>query len=145
MKKVVIYTDGSCFGNPGPGGYAAILLRENRQGRLQRGEISGYEPEATNNSMELKALIAALNGLTEKCEVEVRTDSKYLISCQAHEVEWLTRADRPNRDLWIQYLQASQGHKISFVKVQAHGDDKYNNEVDKMARAQIKIKMRSIL
>lgn len=138
MFNVTIYTDGACSGNPGPGGYCAIL----KYGEIER-IVCGGEKNATNNRMELKAVVEAVKSLKKPCHVELITDSQYLCNCSCHTYNWLTGKDRPNRDLWIELIQAGNkgGHKIKFVKIQGHSGDKTNDRCDKIAKEQI-VKMR---
>lgn len=142
MKKVVIYTDGACSYNPGPGGWAAVLIYKGTEK-----QISGFEPETTNNRMELKAVLEALKALKEPCGVTLHTDSSYIHN--AFENGWIdnwqmngwrTSAKKPveNQDLWQQILDAAQQHNITWRKVKGHSGDKYNNICDKLARAAIK-------
>ena len=141
MKHVTIYTDGACSGNPGPGGWGAILIyRENQR------ELSGFSPETTNNRMELMAVISALEALTEACAVDVYTDSAYV--CNAFRQHWIdawlrngwkTSAKQPveNRDLWERLLQLTRQHCVAFHKVKGHADNAHNNRCDELARKAI--------
>lgn len=138
MKKVVIYTDGACSGNPGPGGYGAIL----RYGGHEK-EISGGEANTTNQRMELQAAIAALEHLTERCHVVLHSDSAYLVNAfhQRWFDAWLKNGWKnskkepvQNRDLWERLLDLSGEHKIEWVKVKGHADDVCNNRCDQLAR-----------
>lgn len=142
MKEVIIYTDGACSYNPGPGGWAAVLIYKGKEKR-----ISGYEPETTNNRMELSAVLEALKALKEPCSVIVHTDSAYIHN--AFERGWIDKwlsngwknaSKQPveNQDLWKAILQASQDHKVKYKKVKGHADDKYNNICDELARKAIK-------
>ena len=142
MKKVLIYTDGACSGNPGEGGWGAIL----RYGERER-EFSGYEAETTNNRMELTAAIEALSALKEPCEVELYSDSAYLIN--AFEKKWLenwkingwrnkSKEDVKNTDLWKELDCLSIRHKIIWIKVKGHSDNEYNNRCDSLATGEIK-------
>lgn len=141
MKKklahVKIYTDGACSGNPGPGGWAAILLFGD-----QRKEISGYEASTTNNRMELRAAIEGLKALNVPCQVDLYSDSAYLVS--AFTQNWLTNwqnngwknaAGQPvsNIDLWQELLALAEIHTITWHKVKGHADNEYNNHCDKLA------------
>ncbi len=140
MKEVTIYTDGACSGNPGPGGWAAILMY---RGKYK--EISGGERETTNNRMELMAAIKALAQLKEPCRVLLHTDSAYLANCmqQGWHKKWTQnnwkRNGKPvkNRDLWEQLIQYSKEHQVEFIKVKGHSDDVWNNRCDELARAAI--------
>ncbi len=148
MKNITIYTDGACSGNPGPGGWAAIL-KYNDTVR----EISGAEAETTNNRMELMAAIKALSMLKVPCSVELHTDSAYLHNAfDKNWIEnwiengWQTSSKKPveNRDLWEQLITLTQTHKVSFNKVKGHSDDVNNNRCDKLARDAIKLLMPQI-
>jgi ribonuclease HI len=142
MKIVQIYTDGACSGNPGPGGWAAVLIyKENIK------EISGGEGETTNNRMELKAAIESLKELKIPCSVELFSDSSYL--CSAFNKGWLDKwlangwkkADKSpveNRDLWEDLLKLTSTHKVGFIKVKGHSENQMNNRCDELARAAIK-------
>lgn len=137
MKKVTIYTDGSCHGNPGPGGWAAILIYK----EIKK-ELSGGCKHTTNNRMELTAAIEALRALKEPCEVDIFTDSAYLQRANAE--RWLDRwiangwrtankRDVLNADLWKELLEASARHRITWSKVAGHSDDELNNRCDELA------------
>ena len=141
MQKVTIYTDGACSGNPGPGGWGAILMYND-----VKKEISGGEKNTTNNQMELTAAIEALNQLKVPCEVTLYSDSAYLINCfQNNWLEgwkkknWVNskREAVKNRDLWEELDRLSNIHKITWVKVKGHADNKYNNRCDELARNEI--------
>lgn len=142
MKQIVIYTDGACSGNPGFGGWGAILI----YGSAKR-ELSGFDPQTTNNRMEMLAVISALRALKEPCAVSVYTDSAYV--CNAFQQNWLynwqkngwktaAKKDVENRDLWEQLLQLTRMHKVSFFKVKGHSTNANNNRCDELARAAIK-------
>ncbi|MBN9543116.1 MAG: ribonuclease HI [Alphaproteobacteria bacterium] len=132
MKKVVIYTDGSCLGNPGAGAWAAILEYQGKEK-----EICGFVAETTNNRMELMAAIEALKTLKESCIVELYTDSRYV---QQGITEWLPKwrqtnfKNKKNVDLWIELEKEAERHKVSWHWVQAHSTNALNNRVDKLAR-----------
>ena len=141
-KNVTIYTDGACSGNPGPGGWGAILMY-----RDQKKELSGFEPVTTNNRMELMAVIEALRALKAPCKVSIHTDSAYV--CNAFQQNWLsnwqvngwkTTAKRSveNQDLWKDLLAVLEPHAYSFVKVKGHSDNPHNNRCDELARLAIK-------
>lgn len=138
MKKVMVYTDGACSGNPGPGGWGCILV----YGDVSR-EISGGVPNTTNNRMELTAAIEALRRLKEPCEVHLHTDSAYL--CRAFNEGWIDGWLKndwrgsygkavSNRDLWEKLIAFSEVHKILWIKVPGHKDNVLNNRCDKLAR-----------
>ena len=139
--KVTIYTDGACSGNPGPGGYAAILMYE---GSLK--EIYGAQENTTNNKMELMAAIEGLKALKKPCEVELYSDSAYLVN--AYEKGWIyswkknnwkTASKDPvkNKELWEELEHLRTIHNVKFIKVKGHADNEYNNRCDKLAVAAI--------
>lgn len=136
---MTIYTDGACSGNPGAGGWAAVL----RYGEHEK-EISGGAPETTNQRMELTAAIEALKALKRPCRVRIYSDSAYLVN--AFLQGWLERWQRngwrnskgdpvENRDLWEELLRLTALHEVEWVKVKGHADDKVNNRCDALARA----------
>ena len=140
MKKVEIFTDGACSGNPGPGGWGAILRYAGREK-----ELSGGEKETTNNRMELTAVISALEALKEPCEVTLTTDSKYV--CDSIQKGWVyswkrngwKKADKKNAlnvDLWERLLPLLEKHKVSFVWVKGHNEHPENERCDTLAVAQ---------
>lgn len=142
MKKVTIYTDGACSGNPGPGGWAAVL----KYGEHSM-EISGFEAHTTNNRMELIAPIMALTKLNTPCEVELYSDSSYLINAftKSWLVSWQKRGwiksdKKPveNQDLWKELLRLAAIHNVKWIKVRGHADNPLNNRCDELARAAIK-------
>ena len=138
MKKVIIYTDGACSGNPGPGGYAAILMCDGVQK-----EISGGEAETTNNRMELRGPIEALKLLKEKCDVEIYSDSSYVVD--SFEKGWIyswekngwKRKDGPlkNPELIRELYDLCMYHNVKWVKVKGHADNVFNNRCDALAVA----------
>lgn len=137
MKHVDIYTDGACRGNPGKGGFGAILVYEGHEK-----EISGGERETTNNRMELMAAITALEMLKEPCEVTLTSDSKYMIDSitKGWAASWKAKgwkkADKSpalNPDLWERLLTLLEIHKVSFVWVRGHNGHLYNERCDKLA------------
>ena len=138
MKAVIIYTDGSCRGNPGPGGWGAIL----RYGSNVR-ELQGGESPTTNNRMELKAAIEALGALKEPCRVVLYTDSRYLRDgitkwlSDWRRRDWLTRAKKPvkNRDLWMQLDDRVQRHDVDWRWVKGHAGHAGNERADALANA----------
>jgi len=138
MKQVEIYTDGSCLGNPGPGGWAALLL----YGPHQR-EISGGEADTTNNRMELMAAIAGLETLNQACYVRLHTDSQYVRQGITQwlpawqQRNWKTADGKPvkNQDLWQRLYTACQRHNIDWHWVKAHAGHLHNERVDQRARA----------
>lgn len=142
MKHVEIYTDGACSGNPGPGGWGAIL----KYGDVEK-ELSGCEPETTNNRMELKAAIEGLNALKEPCQVTLYSDSNYLV--QAFNQGWLERWQKngwrtanktpvENQDLWQQLLDLAKKHRVKWVWVRGHAGHAYNERCDALATGAIK-------
>ncbi|MGN0796522.1 MAG: ribonuclease HI [Christensenellales bacterium] len=135
---VTIYTDGSCSGNPGPGGWGAILLCNDKMK-----ELSGGEKSTTNNQMELLAVINALKSLKMPCKVNLFSDSAYVVnafkenwisSWQAN--NWKTASKSPvkNKELWIELLSLTSIHDVNFLKVKGHADNLYNNRCDELAR-----------
>lgn len=137
MKKVTLYTDGACSGNPGKGGYAAILIYKG----LEK-EIVGGEEVTTNNRMELAAVINGLEALKEPCLVEVYSDSQYVVGAMNEgwldgwrKNGWKTSAKKPvkNPDLWQKLYELTLKHKITFIKVKGHADNEYNNRCDQLA------------
>ncbi len=143
-KKVIIYTDGACSGNPGPGGWGALLM----YGSSNR-EISGYSPATTNNRMELSAAIEALEALKERCKVDLYSDSSYLVNAinkgwlkRWTTNNWQTAAKKSveNIDLWQKILKLVKLHDVKFHKVKGHSDNPYNNRCDTLAREAIKRK-----
>ena len=137
MKRVIIHTDGGCKGNPGPGGYGAVLV----SGR-HRMELSGGYRRTTNNRMELRAAIAALEALKEPCEIELHSDSKYLVDAISKNwVEgwkkrgWKTAAKQPvkNQDLWQSLTTAMAPHKIDLRWVKGHAGHQENERCDELA------------
>lgn len=144
MKKVRIYTDGACSGNPGDGGWCAILVYKNTEK-----VISGFVPDTTNNRMEMLSVIEGLKALKESCEVEIYSDSEYVVdSINLNRIEewikkgWKTSAktDVKNIDLWKEILSLLDKHKVSFIKVKGHSDNEYNNRCDKIAVSEYKKK-----
>lgn len=140
-KSVNIYTDGACSGNPGPGGWAAILLYKGAQK-----EITGYEDDTTNNRMELTAAIRALECLKVPCDVTLYSDSAYLVD--AIQKNWLNRwikngwrlsdkNETKNIDLWQALRGLLDIHSVMFEKVPGHADNYYNNMCDRLAVAEI--------
>lgn len=139
--QVDIYTDGACSGNPGPGGWAAILIS-----RGVEKEISGGEQSTTNNRMELTAAIEALKKLKKPCQVRVFSDSAYLVSAfnqgwikNWQRNGWRNAANDPvsNPDLWQAMLAAAKNHEIEWIKVKGHADNVMNNRCDKLAVSEI--------
>jgi ribonuclease HI len=136
-KRVVIYTDGACSGNPGPGGWAAVL-RYNQHEKV----LTGAEPNTTNNRMELTAVIEALRALKTPCTVELYTDSNYLVRAveegwleRWQQKGWRTASRKPveNQDLWRELWDLIRRHQVRFIKVKGHAGDALNNRVDRLA------------
>ena len=138
MDKVIIYTDGACSGNPGPGGWGAILMyKDNKK------EISGGKKNTTNNEMELTAVIEGLKMLKYPCEVELYSDSAYVVNAFLQnwignwiKNNWKTSNKEPvkNQELWKELYGLTQKHKVKFIKVKGHSDNEFNNRCDKLAR-----------
>lgn len=138
MYQVTIYTDGACSKNGAKnaiGGYGAILKFGEHE-KVVRGNAIG----TTNNRMELSAVIAAIIALKKPCQVQVITDSQYVINGAKSMKAWLQKKDLPNKDLWLQLIEAGNkgGHRIRFLHVQGHTGDVYNERCDKIAREQIR-------
>lgn len=141
MKKVTIYTDGACSGNPGDGGWGAVL----KHGDAIR-EISGYEKDTTNNRMELKAVVEALKCLKESCDIELFSDSAYVVNAfnngwieNWQKNGWRNAGKKPvkNKDLWTELIELADKNKIKWLKVKGHADDEYNNRCDELATSAI--------
>jgi len=136
MKEVELYTDGACRGNPGKGGYGAILV----YGKYEK-EISGGERETTNNRMELMAAIAGLEALKEPCKVKLYSDSKYLVDAYNQgwvyswrESGWRRGKDElKNPDLWDRLFSLTEKHDVSFIWVKGHNGHDYNERCDALA------------
>lgn len=146
LPHVTIYTDGACSGNPGPGGWGAVLIATSGTER----ELSGAEPETTNNRMELTAAAAALEALTSPCAVRLHSDSAYLVN--AFRDRWLdgwqrrgwTKADKKpvlNRDLWERLLVQAARHRVEWIKVKGHAGIPMNERVDGLAVAAMRAAM----
>jgi ribonuclease HI len=142
MKEVEIYTDGACSGNPGVGGWAAILIYGPHEKKL-----AGVEEDTTNNRMEMTAAVEGLKGLKEACKVKLYSDSSYLVSGFLKGwVEtwkkngWITSSkdEVKNIELWKELDRLNSYHEIKWIKVKGHSDNEYNNMCDKLAVEQIK-------
>ena len=142
MEKVIIYTDGACSGNPGPGGWAAILMYKDKQK-----EISGGMKNTTNNVMELTAVIEGLKMLKYACEVDLYSDSAYVVNAFLQgwiynwvKKGWKTSGKEPvkNKEIWQELYDLTKIHKVNFIKVKGHSDNKCNNRCDELARKAIK-------
>ena len=141
MKKVTIYTDGACSFNPGPGGWGCVLLYNN----IEK-SFSGFEKETTNNRMEMQAVIEALSRLKEPCEIDLYSDSAYIVNAFQNnwidswqKKNWKTSDNKEvkNIDLWLKILELSSKHKINWFKVKGHADNVYNNKCDTLARGEV--------
>ena len=141
MKKVLIYTDGACSGNPGQGGWGAILFYEDN-----KKEICGNSPNTTNNIMELTAVIEALKLLKFECEVELYSDSAYVVNAfdkgwiyNWRKNNWKTSGKEPvkNKELWQELYDLTKIHEVEFIKVKGHSDNEFNNRCDELARGEI--------
>ena len=140
MKQVTIYTDGACSGNPGPGGWGAILMYG-----AHKKELSGGEAETTNNRMELTAVIQALSLLKEPCIVELWSDSKYVIDglskgwAKGWKAKGWVKSDKKpalNPDLWDELLRLESIHTLHYHWVKGHAENEFNNRCDEMAVAE---------
>lgn len=142
MRKVTIYTDGACSGNPGPGGWGAILMCDSA-----KKEISGANNNTTNNIMEITAVLEALKLLKTECEVQVYSDSAYVVNAFNQgwiynwmKNNWRTANKEPvkNQELWKELYNLTKKHKVEFIKVKGHSDNEYNNRCDFLATSAIK-------
>jgi len=142
MKKVIIYTDGACSGNPGPGGWGAILMCDG-----VKKEISGGNKDTTNNIMEITAVLEALKLLKFPCELKIYSDSAYVVNCfkqkwiyNWQKNDWRTADKKPvkNKELWQELYELLNEHKFEFIKVKGHSDNEYNNRCDFLATNEIK-------
>lgn len=138
MEKVIIYTDGACSGNPGPGGWGTILMYKDI-----KKEISGGKKETTNNIMEITAVLEGLKMLKYQCNVEIYSDSAYVVNAfnqgwiyNWKKNNWKTANKEPvkNKELWQELYDLTQKHKVTFIKVKGHADNTYNNRCDELAR-----------
>lgn len=141
MQKVIIYTDGACSGNPGPGGWASVLI----YGKHKK-EISGGCKETTNNIMELTAILEALKALKVECEVDLYSDSAYSVNAfnQGWIYNWIKKGwktadgkEVKNKEIWQEIYNLTKKHKIKFNKVKGHSNVELNNRCDELARAEI--------
>lgn len=141
LSHVVIYCDGACLGNPGPGGYAALLMLK---GAKDERVVSGLEFDTTNNRMELRAAIEGLRALKRKCRVQLYSDSQYVIKGMS---EWMPgwlktgfknarKKDIANADLWRDLMEAASDHQITWHWVKGHAGNEFNERVDEIASEQ---------
>ena len=140
MEEIIIYTDGACSGNPGPGGWGSILM----YGDTKK-EISGGNPDTTNNIMELTAVIEALKLLKRPCKVSLYSDSAYVVNAFNQKWiygwlknNWKNASKEPvkNKELWQELYNLTKTHDITFIKVKGHSDNEFNNRCDELARAE---------
>ena len=139
MKEVTVYTDGACSGNPGPGGWGAILIYKGVEKTM-----SGGERSTTNNRMELTAVIQALSALKEPCKVELYTDSQYVVNAinEGWLADWVRKDFRrktgpvKNPELWKALLPLLEEHEVRFIWVKGHADNEYNERCDRLAVAE---------
>ena len=143
MEEVIIYTDGACSGNPGPGGWGTILMSgDNKK------ELSGGSKDTTNNIMEITAVIEGLKALKKPCKVKLYSDSAYVVN--AFNQKWIygwmkngwrTSSKEPvkNKELWQELYSLTKIHEVTFIKVKGHADNEYNNRCDELARNACKI------
>lgn len=135
--EVIVYTDGACSGNPGPGGWGALLIHNGKEK-----ELSGGEPHSTNNRMEMRAVIEALRALNRPCRVKIHSDSALIVN--AFTKDWIEnwqkkgwkKADKKtveNRELWEEMLMAINHHQVQWIKVKGHSNNKLNDRVDRLA------------
>lgn len=138
MKQVEIYTDGACKGNPGPGGWGVLL----RMGKHEK-EMSGGEPDTTNNRMEMMAAIKGLKALIEPCQVDLYSDSKYVLDGMNKWIHgwqrngWINASKKPvrNADLWHELIEAARPHTVNWHWVRGHNGHPENERVDALASA----------
>ena len=142
MKTVDIYTDGACSGNPGVGGYCAILLYNGAEK-----VVSGSSKQTTNNQMEILAVIMGLKALKEPCIVNLYSDSAYVVETfnqgwinnwQKNNWKTADKKDVKNKELWIELFSEYSKHKVNFIKVKGHSDNEFNNKCDKIAVSEYK-------
>ena len=142
ITEVTIYTDGACSGNPGPGGWASILMA----GGVKK-ELSGGERDTTNNRMELMAVIEGLSALKRPCKVDVYSDSAYVVNAFSQNwiEKWIkngwknsAKAEVANSDLWKRLIELTSLHDVTFHKVKGHADNEFNNRCDELAVAEWK-------
>lgn len=140
MEEITIYTDGACSGNPGPGGWGAVLMKDD-----YKKEISGGNKETTNNIMELTAVIQALRMVKYPCKIKLYSDSAYVVNgfLQGWIYNWVKKGWKTadgspvkNKELWEELYNFSKIHQIEFIKVKGHADNQYNNRCDELARGE---------
>ena len=143
MEEVIIYTDGACSGNPGPGGWGSILMYKDT-----KKEISGGCKNTTNNIMELTAVVEALKLLKYKCKVKIYSDSAYVVNAFNQKwiygwmkKGWVNASKEPvkNKEIWQELYELTKAHDVEFIKVKGHSDNEYNNRCDELARNAIQI------
>ena len=143
MEEVIIYTDGACSGNPGPGGWGSILMYKGN-----KKEISGGKEDTTNNVMELTAVIEGLKLLKFPCKVKLYSDSAYVVNAFVQKWiygwlknGWVNSNKEPvkNKELWQELYDLTKVHDVEFIKFKGHSDNKYNNRCDELARNAIKL------
>jgi ribonuclease HI len=141
MKNIILYADGACSFNPGPGGWGVILMYKN-----QKKELSGGEKSTTNNRMELTAIIKGLEALKEKCYVDIYSDSAYVVNAflKGWTSNWIKNNWRTankkevlNQDLWKKLISLTDYHTITWHKVKGHSDNQFNNRCDELARNEV--------
>ncbi len=138
MDNIFLYTDGACSGNPGPGGWGAVLIFND----IEK-ELSGANPNTTNNVMEITAVIEGLKALKRPCNVNIYSDSAYVVNCFEKDWinnwiknNWVNSKKEPvkNKELWLELYDLTKIHKVTFNKVKGHSNVKYNNRCDELAR-----------
>ncbi|MBF0978973.1 MAG: ribonuclease HI [Clostridiales bacterium] len=138
MDNIILYTDGACSGNPGPGGWGAVLIFNG----IEK-ELSGANPNTTNNVMEITAVIEGLKALKRPCNVNIYSDSAYVVNCFEKnwinnwiKNNWVNSKKEPvkNKELWLELYDLTKIHKVTFNKVKGHSNVKYNNRCDELAR-----------
>lgn len=143
MEEVIIYTDGACSGNPGPGGWGSILMYKGN-----KKEISGAKEDTTNNVMELTAVIEGLKLLKFPCKVKLYSDSAYVVNAFLQKWiygwlknGWVNSNKEPvkNKELWQELYDLTKVHEVEFIKVKGHADNEFNNRCDELARNAIKL------
>lgn len=138
MDNIILYTDGACSGNPGPGGWGAVLIFNG----IEK-ELSGANPNTTNNVMEITAVIEGLKALKRPCNVNIYSDSAYVVNCFEKDWinnwiknNWVNSKKEPvkNKELWLELYDLTKIHKVTFNKIKGHSNVKYNNRCDELAR-----------